>query len=261
MNGISSLAAFQDGFARILTTGVADPQFAALVSQPGFSVYRNTVIKACVDALLANFPAVVQLVGEPWFREAASVYVREQPPLDARLLFYGEHFPDFLAHFPPAFDLPYLPGVARLDRFWIECHAALDDDAQDPASLLALAPDALGSTVVRPRASTRWKWFDNLPVYAIWSANRSDGGRREELGWKGEGALLFRRDAEVRWVEVGPPHCAFLDACAAGRPLVDAAAAALEADAHADIARLIATLLDAGALSGHANTQRWKETP
>lgn len=252
MNDMSSLAAFQDGFARILTIGVVDSQFAVLADQPGFSVYRNTVMKGCVDALLANFPAVVKLVGEPWFRDAAYVYVREQPPRDARLLFYGEHFPDFLARFPPAADLPYLPGVARLDRFWIECHSASDDQAQDPAGLLSLAPEVLGATVIRPRASTRWSWFEDLPVYAIWSANRSDM-HRDDIRWKGEGALLFRRDAEVQWTEVGSAHCAFLDACAAGHPLAVAAEAALAADAHADIAQLIATLLDAGVLSMHAH--------
>lgn len=252
MNEMSSLAAFQDRFARILTTGVIDKQFAALAGQPGFSVYRNTVMKGCVDALLANFPAVVKLVGEPWFREAAYEYVREQPPQDARLLFYGERFPDFLAHFAPAADLPYLPGVASLDRFWIECHSACDDLAQDPASLHSLAQDALGAAVVRPRASTRWKWFDDLPVYAIWSASRSDA-RSGEIGWKGEGALLYRRDAEVQWMEVGSAHCAFLDACAAGLPLALAAEAALSADAHADIAQLVATLLNAGVLSAHTN--------
>jgi hypothetical protein len=173
MKDLSPLAAFQDGFARILVTEKADPEYAALVCQPGFSVYRNTVMKGCMDALQANFPAVVKLVGEPWFREAARIYVSERPPLDARLLFYGEDFPDFLSGFPPAADWPYLPGVARLDRFWIECQTALDDEAQDPAKLLTLAPDALGATVVRPRAMTRWKWFEGMPVYTIWCVNRS----------------------------------------------------------------------------------------
>jgi hypothetical protein len=256
MKDLSPLAAFQDGFARILVTEKADPEYAALVCQPGFSVYRNTVMKGCMDALQANFPAVVKLVGEPWFREAARIYVSERPPLDARLLFYGEDFPDFLSGFPPAADWPYLPGVARLDRFWIECQTALDDEAQDPAKLLTLAPDALGATVVRPRAMTRWKWFDGMPVYTIWCVNRSDGRCHDELEWRGEGALLVRRGMEVRWMEVGPEHCAFLDACAAGLPLADAAAAAIEANADADIPQLIATLLSAGALAAHPNVRK-----
>jgi hypothetical protein len=32
--------------------------------QPGFAVYRNTVLKGCIDALQANYPTVHALVGD-----------------------------------------------------------------------------------------------------------------------------------------------------------------------------------------------------
>lgn len=46
--------------------------------------------------------------------------------------------------------------------------------------------------------------------------------------------------------------CAFLDACAQGRPLSDAAFASLEARPQADLSRLMARLLNAGAFAGLA---------
>jgi hypothetical protein len=48
-------------------------------------------------------------------------------------------------------------------------------------------------------------------------------------------------------VDLDAAGCAFLDACAAGGTLADAAAAALAADGEADLARLMARLLEAGA--------------
>ena len=36
----------------------------SLYGQPAFAVYRNTVMKACIDALQANYPAVTRLVSE-----------------------------------------------------------------------------------------------------------------------------------------------------------------------------------------------------
>ena len=42
------------------------------------------------------------------------------------LVDYGEEFPDFLATFEPAAELPYLSDVARLDRFWTQAHVAAD---------------------------------------------------------------------------------------------------------------------------------------
>ena len=60
----TALTRFQDGFAQALLA--PDPAeiaglsaaIAALARQPGFAVYRNTVMKGCVDALQANYPAI-----------------------------------------------------------------------------------------------------------------------------------------------------------------------------------------------------------
>ena len=149
----SELHAFQNAFARVLRgAGVAapsrgreppapsDPLVDELARQPGFAVYRNTVAKACVDALQANYPAVWRLVGEEWFRAAAAVFVRSAPPKDPTLVTYGAGFPLFLERFAPARDLPYLGAVARLDRFWTEAHVARDEApvaAADVAAVIA----------------------------------------------------------------------------------------------------------------------------
>jgi hypothetical protein len=242
---MSTLAEFQDAFSQALLADAAAS--SGLFSQPGFAVYRNTVLKGCIDALRANFPAVARLVGDTWFGNAAAVYVRAASPSDPRLLFYGEGFPDFLAHFPPAAEQPYLSGVARLDRLWIESHAAADDEALDSSGLFTLAPEALGRTVVRPRTSVRWRWFADMPVYSIWSANREDRPGCAPT-WQGEGALLVRNGGHVESMEAGTALCTFLDICGAGRPLADAAQAAIEADADASVATLMSTLLSAGAL-------------
>ena len=122
------LARFQSSFAEALFNPASDvPGLASgLRSQPAFAVYRNTVMKACVDALEANFPSVARLVGSEWFRAAAAIYVGRHPPPDARLLRYGDGFAEFLDTFEPAAELPYLAGVARLDRCWTQVHAAED---------------------------------------------------------------------------------------------------------------------------------------
>ena len=54
----------------------------------------------------------------------------------------------------------------------------------------------------------------------------------------------------VEHVALDAAACAFLDACAAGGTLADAAAAALAVNAETDLARLMAQLLEAGAF-GH----------
>lgn len=247
---LSTLACFQDAFARALLAPDAAPAagVAALAAQPAFAVYRNTVMKGCIDALQANYPAVVRLVGEEWFRAAAAVYVRESLPADPTLLRYGADFAVFLARFEPAADLPYLPGVARLDRLWTEAHTAPDEETLDPAAVARLAPDILAGVMLHPHPAARWAWFDEAPIFTIWSRNRTDDGNfNADLDWRAEGALLVRPRDAVEWIALDAAGCAFLDACAGDSTLAEAAQAALQVQDDADISRLMATLLGAGA--------------
>ena len=248
---VGSLARFQDSFAQALLAPDSTPttEIAALAAQPAFSVYRNTVMKGCIDALQANYPAVTRLVGEEWFRAAAAVYVRDALPADPMLLRYGADFADFLARFEPAAELPYLPGVARLDRYWTEAHAAPDADALDAAIVARLAPEALAETVLRPHPAARWAWFAAAPIYTIWSRNRADDTPAVDLDWKAEGALLVRPRDAVEWIALDAAACAFLDACAAGESLAVAAEAALAVDSATGLSALMASLLDAGAFA------------
>jgi hypothetical protein len=240
-----SLAAFQAGFAKALL----DPDAAhALASQPAFAVYRNTVMKGCIDALEANHPSVARLVGREWFRAAAAVHVTAQLPRDARMLDYGDGFADFLAGFEPARELPYLPGVAHLDRLWTQAHAAADAEAIDGAWLAALPPEALGDLRLAPHPAARWHWFADVPICTIWQRNRSASDDHDDIEWRGEGALLTRAHDAVAWRPAGAADCAFLDACAAGRTLGEAANAAVAAQPDADLADLLAGLLRAGVL-------------
>jgi len=247
----SELSAYQDAFARALLAPGADRDdspVAGLTAQPGFAVYRNTVLKCCIDALAANHPAVARLVGDEWFRAAAAVYARETLPSHPTLLDYGAGFAEFLETFPPAAELPYLADVARLDRLWSSAHVAADAAPLDPAALASLPPSRMGAVRLRPHPAARWRWFE-APIYSIWSRSREGDGTIGELDWHGEGALLTRPFDDLRHLPLTRAGAAFLDACAGSESVEAAVLAALDVDAQADLAALIRQLLDAGALA------------
>jgi hypothetical protein len=247
------LQPFQKAFARALLAAELRPDdhppaIARLARQPTFAVYRNTVMKGCIDALQANYPSVARLVGDEWFRAAAAIFVRSSLPRLPTLAVYGESFADFLASFEPAAELPYLRGVARVDRFWTEAHTAADEAPVDAAAVAGLGPVALARTVLRPHASARWAWFEAQPIVTIWRRNRYPAeDDHTEIDWHGEGVLVVRPVGAVENVDLDTAGCAFLDACAVGGTLADAAGAALAMDAQVDLARLMARLLEAGA--------------
>ena len=255
-----SLARFQDSFAAALVDpgGIPrDPAVARLAGSPGFAVYRNTVASGCVDALQANYPAVARLVGDEWFRAAAAVYVRANLPREPMLVDYGEDFAAFLAAFEPARGLPYLADVARLDRFWTEAHVAADATPVEASTLAALDPREFGRVVLRPHPSARWAWFADQPAFTLWARNRhpaETAAAEQDIDWRGEGALVVRPGHAVQWMPIDRAGCAFLDACATGDTLAQAAAAALATDPSADLSTLMARTLRAGAYA-------WLDTP
>jgi hypothetical protein len=239
------LAEFQNEFVAALY-GSDSPDIAALTEQPGFAVYRNTVLKGTTDALLANFPTVERLVGTEWFRAAATVHAHQSPPTDARLLYYGANFPGFLDDFEHAQQLPYLGNVAQLDRLWNEVHSEVDEPGLDLSVFADFTPEKMSLMRLKPRAAARWIWFADQPAYSIWRFNREQLDMPDDLAWIGEGALLTRTSGAVEWRALSAGGCAFLDACVAGLPLDQAAVQALEAEPELEFMDMLTGLITAG---------------
>jgi hypothetical protein len=248
---MSELLDFQDAFVAAL--GGAPSSLSPWLpsreaGEPGLSVYRNTIAKGCIDALAANFPTVLSMVGEDWFRAAAALFAREAPPTSAALLDYGEDFPTWLDRFPPALDMPYLAGVAHLDRLWTETLFAAEA-APLPANAFAVLPlETLADTRVALHPSVRFAAFEaSLP--SLWAASRA---RQDalELTERPEGLLLVRPDGRVIHRVVGPADIAFLAACRASQTLAEAIGLATQADAEADLQSLFAALIADGVFSG-----------
>ena len=101
-------------------------------------------------------------------------------------------FPDFIAGFAPARELPYLADVARLERAVLEARHAADAAALDPAALTALGP-GLASARLKPHPATRLVRSE-YPIADIWRANTGDTPPEGELVVEAgaAGALVLR---------------------------------------------------------------------
>jgi hypothetical protein len=249
---MSELGRFQDAFVAALAERSATPIAAWLPDQAdepaGLSVYRNTIAKGCVDALAANFPTVASLVGDDWFGAAAALFARDNPPASAALLAYGEAFPDWLAAFPPAAELPYLPAVAWMDWRWTAALFA-PETAPLGAEAFALPPEALAAARPRLHPSLSFAWFDQgLP--ALWLAARRPDPGEMELQPDPQGVLIVRPHEVVTARLLERAGVAFLAAARDRASLGEAIAAAAEADPAADLASLFAALIADGVFVG-----------
>lgn len=216
---------------------------------PGFAVYANTGLQASIAALEANFPSVARWLGEPWFRPLAGRFARLRPPTDARLMLYGETFVDFLRECELDSDWPYLQHLARVDRLWTQAHAAADAVPLNAARWVAQDPGTLAAARLHLAPSTHWHGDPALPLWDLWSTARAFDSARLAVPWRGQAVLITRPDDEVLCCEVDAAGCAFLQACAQGLPLADAAEAALRAAPEADLQVLLSTLFAQGAFA------------
>ncbi|WP_304164415.1 DNA-binding domain-containing protein [Phenylobacterium aquaticum] len=245
------LTRFQDAFAAALA-GKDDALIPwwddAEAGAAGLSVYRNTVAKGCADALVANFPSVAQVTGEAWLAAAAVRFAADHPPARASLLDYGQGFPDWLAQFPPAADMPFLQGLAALDLAWTAAHLAADALSLDAAAFERLDGEAFAATVADLHPSARIAAFDD-GLARLWSSLRSAETAPEalELDDAASAVLILRPGLEIEIHHLSPGGFAFLDACRQGQPLAQAAGLALAAEPGLALAPLFATLIAAGA--------------
>ena len=135
-----SLRELQQGFAAaILCEPGEPPRFDA--SEPGhaaerIAIYRTALVANYRNTLSATYPVVKRLTGAPFFHAAVDAFVQRHPSTSGDLNVYGDAFPQFLATYPPAADLSYLPDVARLEWSIDEAQRAADC-ARVPEAVLA----------------------------------------------------------------------------------------------------------------------------
>jgi len=237
---------FQSSFVKALL-GAPEPTLP-WSRQPGFDIYRNTVLRGAIDALAANVPSVHGLLGDDAFDAAAGAFVRAQLLNDGRLVRYGAALPEFLASFPLVSDIDYLPGVAALDLAWIESHLAADAPVLAAADVYALTAEQLLHGRLVPHPAARWLSFP-VPAFTIWRHEREERRLEDALPWRGESALLTRPEGAVVWRAIDLGEAAFLAECASGRSCDDALERVLAAGAGFDLAVCLPRLLQAGAFT------------
>ncbi len=234
----------QCGFAAAIF-GEGDEPFANKVRDGRFpgtrlvQIYRNNTFASLTAALEAVYPVVTRLVGGDFFRHAADRYIHAHPSTSGNLHDFGGRFAAFLATFPPAATLRYLPDVARLE--WA-CHRVFHAADHPPLpldQLAAVSPAQHGQLVFGLHPATRLLESD-YPVLRIWQANQPDAAEEQiDLSVGGDRLLVFRRDLEIEFKRLSSGEFILLRAFSLERRFAEASAAALEEEPRLDLAETL----------------------
>ncbi|MCP5366231.1 MAG: putative DNA-binding domain-containing protein [Hyphomicrobiales bacterium] len=247
-----ALPDLQHSFMAALRGGAEDAVLAAIAGDgipaaERLAIHRNNMVLTLTDSLAGVFPAVRGLVGADFFAACAAAFIAAHPPRSGTLIRYGDRFAPFLDRSGMAAPVPCLSDLARLEWAWHQAFHAADAAPLAPADLGAIDPGDLPALVLRPHPSARLL-SSPWPVDAVWAAGLAgdafDGTVDLDAG--GVDLLVVRPALEVEVRRLDPAAAALLAACAAGRPLAEAAATA---GTGLDLAAALAGLLAAGAFA------------
>ncbi|WP_445220179.1 DNA-binding domain-containing protein [Bradyrhizobium sp. Pa8] len=217
-----------------------------------YDVYRNNVTVSLIDALAAIYPAVQRITGSEFFRAMARFHIRSRPPTSPLLFDYGCGFPDFIAAYEHARDMPWLADVARIERAWLDAYHAMDASPLSPSRLSAIAADRLGDLVFTPHPAAQIARSQYSAV-TIFAANRDAAPASRIDASVPEDALIARPAYDVVVRHLPPGGAVFAICLLSGQPLGAAATMALDASVEFDLAANIAGLVEAGAFTSFAS--------
>jgi hypothetical protein len=237
-----SLREAQRGFTAAALFGDTSPiteigiVAGALGAAERVAVYRNNVLANYRKALAATYPVVRRLVGGPFFDAAIEAFVRAHPSTHGDVNRYGGELARFLAAYPPASALAYLPDVARLEWAIDQAGIAADAEPLDLEALTAVPVDAFGALrfVLHPSARIV---VSPYPVLRIWQVNQPDytGDDRVDLGEGGDALLVWRTVDDIAIERLAAGEHAFLAALAGNARLTVAAERAAGTEASFDL--------------------------
>ncbi len=215
----------------------------------GLAVYRNNTFSNYRGALREAYPAVLRLVGEDFFAQAADDFIRIAPSTFGDVNVYGAPFGEFLADLPGARDLAYLPDTARLEWAVHSAFQAVNGEALDIARLAAVPAERLAALrfALHPSASLiESPW----PILTIWRANQpGSDGEDIDLRAGGDRLLVIRRGHDVVLEPVSSAEFAVLAALANKASLSDAQRVAHAADPDFDFGAFLQRHVAAGTLT------------
>lgn len=250
-----SLHELQRGFAESVLHATSPDFIRHVVSgrfraEQHFQVYRNNVFENLTAALKAVYPVIERLVGEGFFRYGAATYISLHPPRSGNLRDFGEEFSGFLADFPPARELAYLPDVARLEWAWHQSFHAADSAPLALAALATVPPNKYDNLKITLQPSVRLV-SSAYPVLRIWRVNQEGYAGNQEVNLEEGGAkLLVIRRQQVEIEPLSEGDYALLSSFAAGISFAQAVETALLTQTDYDLVAALPRLAANGTLAG-----------
>lgn len=207
--------------------------------QGRFAVYRNNVLSSLIGALADNYPVVVQLVGEEFFRAMAGIHVQSSAPRSPLMSDYGDDFAQFIERFEPAASVPYLADVAQLERLQMQAWHAADAAPMAAERIVEMlsSPTCVEHLKIGLHPSLRLL-RSPFAVVNIWGAHQHETPMPFDT-FPGQNALVLRNGLNVEVLAISDDAYRFISSLEEGLSLTMAIETAPDCDLEHTLAGLI----------------------
>ena len=210
-----------------------------------FTVYRNNVTVALMEALRSGFPVLNRLLGAENFDQLARMFARAHPPRSPVMMHYGADMPGFLDGFAPLEHIGYLADVARLELALRRSYHAADATPMDPAHLGSVDPETLMQCRLHLAPAVILVASD-WPILDIWRYNTvPDAPKPRSVA---QPVLVTRPAFDPAPHALTPAQAQWVQAVLARTTLETAIDQATSCDPEFDLAPLLTLLVQQGAL-------------
>ena len=242
------LAELQAAYRGYLLSGDSAPLAPAIVADSfdgpeRLAIYRNNFLISLGEALKANFPVTLQLLGKEFFEQAARRFVLAHPPQRPCLFEYGMGFADHLRDLPQLATRPYIVDMARFEFARVAAYNAPVEPAVTSETLIGLSPEQLEALPIR-RARHALVVAVRAPVLALWQAHQAAEPDFADIDMtlKSQALLVCRPEQALMYQDLDLSASAFLLA-AEHETSLGTAAARCGATDDATLGRIIALAL------------------
>ncbi len=203
------------------------------------AIHQRHYRASLVTSILERFPATVWLVGSDFVTAAAEAFVSDSPPVGPCIAEYGGDFPSCMAALPGASALPYLQPFAELEWHLARVSLAVDLPSMSMDDLHAIGAEGLAAArlVLQPglhHVRMNWAIDDLISLYLTDQSPDSFMLAPVVTHLEVHGSR-----GALRMTRLSPADFTFRAALAAGTPLGEALAAAVNMDPAFDPGRAL----------------------
>lgn len=250
----SQLDKFINTFSKYIENGDAQGLAPYLTegSNPNFlKIYRNGVLKACLDALSSNFPTLSSYLGTEQFKDLSRDYVLQHWPTDTRLSNYGHRFADFIDNK----SLPFSQDFARLDRAWLDALFAHDEPALQHEDVTEILTQENQQDLfsLQLADSVKLVTLDNDCI-THWLALKFTLDTETQSGAKN--VLFWRHQQKVQYRVLDEFEDSFIRSMRQTSSVLSSAETTIASHPDEDIGAFFGALLTAGVLVKPSNTKK-----